>query len=756
DGAQDLYVADMWTAAGERISTQDVFQKNAPAQVRALYRKHAMGNSLFRNIGNGNFRDATASAGVGMGRWSWACDAWDFDHDGFLDLYIANGMISAPSRQDLNSFFWRQVVANSPLQARSTQAYEQAWDAINELIRSDGTWSGYERNVFCANDGDGTFSDVSAAVGLDFLEDGRAFALADFDHDGRLEVFLKNRNAPQLRLLRNVMTALPASISFRLRGARSNRDAIGAVVTLHTGVGKQTRQLQAGSGFLSQHSKEVFFGLGEAKRPVHASIRWPSGLVQELRDLPPNHRIWVEEGADAVRPEPFRAMPSVPEKAALAEESEPLPATVETWLLAPVAAPDFTLPHAGGKSWSLAALRGKAVLLHLWRTEPSSCSDDLERFTQAQARWAAQGLQLLAINCDTDQSGISAAQARSRQLPFPVLRASADVAAIYNILYRYLFDRHRDLVLPTSFLIDAKGDIVKVYQGAAKPEQVEKDFRQLPRNITERLAKALPFAGVTSTFDFRRNYLSYGSVYYQHGYFDPAQAFFELALRDDPESAEALYGLGSAYLKKEQRQEARQAFERAVRLPATYPDTLPKAWNNLGLLAAEEGRMTEAIQNFRQALRPNPEYSVALENLGNAYRQQKQWDQARAAFEQALALNPESPGANYGLAMVYAASDDSEHTYEYLQKVLQFRPDYPEALNNLGVLYMRTGHRDEAVSTLQKCISVAPAFDQCYLTLARIYSLEGNPSAARTLLLQLLKHHPGHSQAQKALADLPQ
>ncbi len=756
NGVQDLYVADMWTAAGERISTQDVFQKNAPPQVRALYRKHAMGNSLLRNDGNGSFRDATASAGVGMGRWSWSCDAWDFDHDGFLDLYIANGMISGPSRQDLNSFFWRQVVANSPLHASSTQAYEQAWDAINELIRSDRTWSGFERNVFYANHGDGTFSDVSGPVGLDFLDDSRAFALADFDHDGRLEVFLKNRNAPQVRVLRNVMPTLPPSIAFRLRGTRSNRDAIGAVVTLHTDRGEQTRQLQAGSGFLSQHSKELFFGLGKAKGPFRASIRWPSRLVQELHDLPLNNRIWVEEGADAVRTEPFRTTSSGPEKATLAQEAEPLPATVETWLLAPVAAPDFTLPHASGKNWSLAALRGKPVLLHLWSTESSTCYGNLQRFTQAQTRWAAQGLQLLAINCDSDQSGISAAQARSRQLPFPVLRASVDVAAIYNILCRYLFDRHRNLVLPTSFLIDEKGEIVKIYQGAAKPEQIEEDFHHLPGNVTERLAKALPFTGVTSTFEFRRNYLSYGSVFYQYGYFDQSQAFFELALRDDPESAEALYGLGSAYLKKEQHEEARQSFERTVKLPATYPDTLPKAWNNLGLLAAQEGRMTEAVEFFQQALRLNPDYVVALENLGNAYRLQRQWDQARTTFERALNVNPESPGANYGLAMVYAAHDDSEHTYEYLQKALQFRPDYPEALNNLGVLYVRTGRRDEAVSTLQKCISVAPAFDQCYLNLARIYSLESSPAAARAVLLQLLKQHPGHSQAQKALADLPQ
>src|SRR5208283_4594293 len=114
DGAEDLYVANMWTAAGERITMQDIFKKDAPPETRALYHKHAMGNSLFRNMSrNGGafaFEDTTRSAGVGIGRWAWSSDAWDFDHDGFPDLYITNGMVSGPSRknEDLNSFFWRQ------------------------------------------------------------------------------------------------------------------------------------------------------------------------------------------------------------------------------------------------------------------------------------------------------------------------------------------------------------------------------------------------------------------------------------------------------------------------------------------------------------------------------------------------------------------------------------------------------------------------------------------------------------------------
>ncbi|MGB9362164.1 MAG: VCBS repeat-containing protein, partial [Candidatus Sulfotelmatobacter sp.] len=233
DGAEDVYVGNMWTAAGERVSTQENFKTDAPEDIRALYQKHAMGNSLFRNSksrNGGTFDDTTMSAGVGMGRWAWSSDAFDFDHDGFPDLYIANGMVSGGSQQDLNSFFWRQVVAKSPDDAKPSHDYEQGWSAINELIRADGTWSGFERNVCYANNRDGTFSDVSGAVGLDFMEDGRSFALADFDQDGRQEVFLKNRNGPQLRLLKNVAENLPASISFRLRGTKSNRDAIGAEI----------------------------------------------------------------------------------------------------------------------------------------------------------------------------------------------------------------------------------------------------------------------------------------------------------------------------------------------------------------------------------------------------------------------------------------------------------------------------------------------------------------------------------------------
>jgi tetratricopeptide (TPR) repeat protein len=283
---------------------------------------------------------------------------------------------------------------------------------------------------------------------------------------------------------------------------------------------------------------------------------------------------------------------------------------------------------------------------------------------------------------------------------------------------------------------------------------VEQDFRHIPQTAADRMAKALPFPGLSDTVEFHRNYLNYGSTYFQRGYLEQAEASFRLALRDDPESAEALYGLGSVYLKQEKGGEARQSFERATKLQASYPDTVANAWNNLGLLATREGNTAEAIPYFQEALKLNPDHLIALENLGNAYRQQKNWDEARKLLERAVAVGPQDAEANYSLGMVFAQLNDTDRAYEYLQRALKARPGYPEALNNLGVLYLRTGRRDEAVASFEECIRVAPAFDQSYLNLARVYAVEGTPDKARSVLLALLKRRPGHVQAQKALEQL--
>ena len=405
DGKQDIYVADMWSAAGMRVSKQERFHEKEPESVRALYRQHARGNSLYRNQGNGKFKNIGNEAGVDMGRWAWCSDAWDFDHDGYSEIYIANGYISSPEnsagdQSDLSSFFWRQVVAKSPQNQTPSLRYEQGWNAINELIRSDNSWSGRERNVFYANNRDGTFSEISGTVGLDFLEDSRAFELADLDQDGRLEVILKNRSAPQLRILRNAMKDIGQSIVFRLRGQKSNRDAIGAAVIVEAQAHRQTRYLQAGSGLLSQHSKELFFGLANVQGTVRASIRWPSGLTQVFEHLPVNHRIEIQEGSDKFVAKAFAVSPPSFARAGEPLKPELLPSSAETWLIEPLNAPEFSLPDLLGKTRELRAFRNGSLLLHFWVTASPACREQLRLLQNYQPTLTANGLRVLGMNGD--------------------------------------------------------------------------------------------------------------------------------------------------------------------------------------------------------------------------------------------------------------------------------------------------------------------------------------------------------------------
>ena len=750
DGKQDIYAAGMWVAAGMRVFGDPHFHGGEPQNIRSLYRRHVSGNSLYRNQGDGEFQNVALKAGVEMGRWSWSTDAWDFDHDGYPDLYVANGYISGVERRDVSSFFWRQVVANSPQDTSPSPSYERGWSAINELIRSDSTWNGHERNVFFANNRDGTFSDVSGVVGLDFRDDSRAFALADFDGDGRLEIVLKNRNAPQIRIVRLAMDGIGNSIAFRLRGRKSNRDAIGAAVTVEAGTLRQTKYLQAGSGFLSQHTKQLFFGLGKNAGAIRATVRWPCGLTQMFDGLPINRRIEIEEGARDFLTKPFATSPQswVQPDDSLSSSAEILPVSVGTWLIEPVRALDFSLPDLAGSLRNLRSFQGSFLLLNFWTTASPACRDQLRSLRKSQSTLDSRGLRIVPINVD-DPSDPRAVQsfANKEGLSFPILLATREVAGIYNIVYRYLFDRHRDLSLPTSFLINEAGDIVKVYQGPVAPEHLLPDLASVPNTAVDRVRKALPFAGTLHQDKFQRNAFTYGVAFFQHGFLDQAEQSFKQVIAAKPDDPDAYYNLGTLYLRRNSLQEAQQYLEKTVKLRPNYPE----AWNNLGMIAAQGGQEEEAIRNFQQSLQLRPSYATALLNLGNVYRRQGNFEEAETLLKGAFDSEPKNPEVNYSLGMLYARRNRAGQAEQYFRNAIKLRPEYADALNNLGVLFIQQQRYPEAEEKFKACIQQAPNFDQAYLNLARLYLVLNDKEKARTVLQALLLKQPQHKMAQQML-----
>jgi Tfp pilus assembly protein PilF len=750
DGKQDIYVGNMWSAAGIRVSEQKLFHETEPESIRALYRRHARGNSLFQNQGDGNFKNMASQAGVEMGRWSWSSDAWDFDQDGYPDLYVANGWVSGPNSPELASFFWRQVVAKSPQTAAPSPAYETGWNAINELIRSDGCWNGHERNVFYSNNHDGTFSDISAVAGLDLPDDSRAFALADLDGDGRLEFVLKNRNAPQVRILRNVMKEVGNSVVLRLRGTKSNRDGIGSRVTVESGPDRQTKYLQAGSGFLSQHSKELFFGLGETAGTVRATVRWPSGASQTFEGLPVNHRIEIEEGAAKFVARPYgesRWMGNAGEQSVAFEK---LPATIETWLVEPLAAPNFALPDAAGTIWELRKFPSAFLLLTFWTVASEQEARQLSILREQHSGLRSR-IRLAAVNIDAAENQKAVGSFLVREaFPFPVLLGTPQTAGIYNIIYRYLFDRHRDLAPPVSFLLDREKQIVKIYQGPLAVESLGEDLDRFPQSAVERVRLSLPFPGQLCFGTFERNDLTYGVALFEHGYLDQAADAFQQVIARKPQSPGAFYNLGTLYLRQNRPLDARGNLEKALKLRPDYPE----AWNNLGLLAAQEGNTDEAIQNFKQALALRPEYAVALANLGNIHRRQKSFRQAEELLGRAVELEPNDPEINYSLGMLYAQQGEGKSAELYLRKALSLRPDYPDALNNLGVLFAGQRRYAEAEGQFQACIQSAPHFARAYLNLARLYVVLNDREKAKGVLESLLRLEPQNAMAKQTLETL--
>lgn len=154
--------------------------------------------------------------------------------------------------------------------------------------------NGMERDYLLRNNGDGTFVDVAYVNAADRIEDGRGVSIVDYDQDGQVDVVLRNYRQPA-QLLHN-RGGSGHWLEIDLEGTRSNRDAVGARITVAAGGKRQTREVRAGSAYLSASSLVQHFGLGKADRADEVRIDWPSGEVTLLFDTVADRRLFVREG----------------------------------------------------------------------------------------------------------------------------------------------------------------------------------------------------------------------------------------------------------------------------------------------------------------------------------------------------------------------------------------------------------------------------------------------------------------------------
>jgi hypothetical protein len=209
-------------------------------------------STLYRNNGDGTFTDATSAAGLGLYTQylGWGTMFLDFDNDGWPDLILVNGHV-----------------------------YPE--------VDSQHLGSSYkEPRIVYHNNGDGTYSDISASAGAGITTSAssRGLAVGDLWNDGRISAVVSNMNA-QPSLLVNQIHGTNHWIAFHLEGTKSNRDGIGARVRVKTAARTLVDEVRSGSSYVSSNDMRVHFGLGAATKLEWVEIRWPSGLVERFTGL---------------------------------------------------------------------------------------------------------------------------------------------------------------------------------------------------------------------------------------------------------------------------------------------------------------------------------------------------------------------------------------------------------------------------------------------------------------------------------------
>lgn len=604
-------------------------------------------------------------------------------------------------------------MSRSPQQRSGSQTYDEAWRAINLLVRADGSWSGRERNVCYRNRGDGAFDDISFVSGLDLQTDGRAFAPLDIDFDGDLDLILQNRNGVRLRAFRNDSpSAGGRRIEVRLRGRESNRDAVGARVWIETDRRTLMRETSSGMGFLSQRSRRPGFGLAAGESVRKLRVRWPSGTVAEFADVPAGGFLSVTEGADRVaaeqRPQPARR-PSIDGTVdGTAVES------AATVLIEPVPAPAFELESRDGRV-ALKDFAGSKVLLNFWATWCPPCRSELRDFAEHADAFAEAGIAILAISVDdpAERSKVPAFAAEN-DLPFPVLFADDNTVNAYTVLNENLFDRRRSLAIPTSFLLDEQGRVIEVYRGETRAQEIYR-----PR--AERAA-SLPFSGAWTLAEPQRDFAEIGASFAERNLPGPALQMFEAAAMRGVETPGFLNNFAAALLQAGEAERAERLWRRSLEI---RPNQTDARVNLAGVLLAR-GKSGEALEMLEASLAIFPDDAAALDLLGSARFAAGDLESAEADYRRGLESSPENTSLHRNLGSLLAAAGRFREAIDELEQARKLGADSVKLHTNLGSLYMRNGMSANGLLAFQRAVRADPSDYGANLNLAMYYAQAGD------------------------------
>ena len=289
DGWPDIYTTDMLPADEYRLRTTSSFEgwDAYQAKVKNGFHYQLMRNMLQLNNGNGTFSDIGQMAGVARTDWSWSALLADFDLDGNKDIYVTNGIAKDVTSQDYVAF-----LANQQTMLTATKGKKVDFKRLTDAMTSTKL-----QHYAFRNNGDLTFSDVTASWGLDKPSFGNGAVYADLDGDGALDLIVNNTN-DEAFVYRNNARSLDKDnhyLQVKLDGEGHNRFAVGSKVTLRNGKATFFQELSPTRGFQSSVDYILTFGVGKIDTVQSVTVDWPDGRVSELKNVATNQRITIKQ-----------------------------------------------------------------------------------------------------------------------------------------------------------------------------------------------------------------------------------------------------------------------------------------------------------------------------------------------------------------------------------------------------------------------------------------------------------------------------
>ena len=704
-------------------------------------------------------------------------------------------------------FFWRRVAPQVPeegLKPTATPGYTRNFRDLNRLVSQGKSFSGYERNPFFLNLKGHGFADIGGLVGIDYDDDARAVAVQDWDRDGDLDLWVTNRTAPQVRLLQNNQPATKASVAIRLigNGKTTNRNAIGARLTLWPASDsqrkhQQIRTVHAGDGFLAQSSAWTHFGLGESAQTMEdlslsLKVAWPGGDVTTYAGLKAGARYLIRQ--DAQRPE-------VSELATVRLPPKPVEEASEDsgrhgfWVANRVPFPKLAYTDLAGATRSTTDWLGQPVLINLWATWCAPCLEELRDFGEHADALRSLGATVLALNVDHLEviggavSNANAEDVLTRigyHLPLGVARQE-NLGKI-QVLIEYLCSRRTPLSIPSSFLVDAEGNVASVYLESVSWHQLARDLSLLQAPAAAQLERLTPrpgkwfaspgqidrsaYLGDYATLFGRsgfpqesqrlyqmikpqgetrtaQQYYNQAKAAAQQGLTNRAMEYYRAAIKLDPEYGQALTGLGALLLKQERAGDAKVLFEKALQVDPNHATALI----NLAMIDQAQGDDKSALQRLQKVIARNPGYAEAHLNLGSLLASMKRHDAAIPHLVQAVNLSPKWAPAHLNLASAYLETKQWKKAEQHYRQAQSLKPKMAFAHYGLGLVQAAQQNHAGAVASYRKAIGLGSRTPKSYTQLGLSYLALGNREIAGQAFRAALKLEPNYAPAKKALRE---